>query len=53
MRACDIDLDLCQFVTKRMSLEDIQAVYDALEAGCKMKGFLGQYSEVTDNLEEW
>jgi hypothetical protein len=53
MRPCEIDLDLCQFVTKTMSQEDVQAVYDALEAGCKMKGFLGQYSEVTDTLGDW
>lgn len=51
MKACEIDLDLCQFVTKSMSKKDIQAVYDGLEAGIKMKGFLWQYSEVTD--DEW
>lgn len=53
MRACEIDLDLCQFVTKKMDQEAVQAVYDALEAGCKMKGFLGAHVMVTDDLEEW
>lgn len=53
MKACEIDLDLCQFLTKKMREDDVQAVYDSIEAGVKMKGFLFTHAMVTDDLEEW
>lgn len=50
MRACEIDLDLVKAVPKKSRQSDIEEMYQAIESGVRMKGYLFGHLQVTD---EW
>jgi hypothetical protein len=52
MKACEIDLDLVKAVPKKYRAEDIQVIYQTIEAGVKMKGYLYGHLQVTDEWED-
>lgn len=52
MRAGEVDLDLVKAVPKNYRQSDVEEMYQAIESGVRMKGYLYGHLQVTDEWEE-